>query len=124
MNPPASVTPFLGQSRSAQRWPVELPGRGQQNCPVAASRAARVSEPGASPLPGGVLGEHEAPTPQLFVVVDGRGWAADDDGQRHEISVGHAVLWDQGERHESVTDSGMTVVVMQALELNIVAPPV
>lgn len=72
---------------------------------------------------GGVLGEHEAPTPQLFVVVGGQGWAAGDDRQQHEISVGDAVFWDQGERHQSGTDSGMTAVIMQTLELNIVAPP-
>lgn len=71
----------------------------------------------------GVLGEHEAPTPQLFVVVEGRGWASGRDGQQHGIKAGDAVFWDQGEMHASGTDTGMTAVVMQALELNIVAPP-
>lgn len=72
---------------------------------------------------GGRLGEHEAPTAQLFIVVDGQGWATGGDQHRRDLEVGDAAFWDQGEMHESGTDSGMTVVVMQALELNIAAPP-
>lgn len=67
---------------------------------------------------GGLLGDHEAPTPQLFLVVEGQGWVRGDDGRRREIRVGDAVLWEQGEMHGSGTDSGMTVVVMQARDID------
>lgn len=72
--------------------------------------------------PGGVLGAHEAPTAQLFIVVDGYGWVSGGDGRRRGIGAGEAVSWERGEMHESGTDSGMTVVIMQALELDILAP--
>lgn len=70
----------------------------------------------------GGLPAHEAPTPQLFVVVNGQGWVSGQDGERHPVAYGDAAFWRQGELHESGTDSGMTAVVVQAMELNIAAP--
>lgn len=70
----------------------------------------------------GGLPAHEAPTPQLFVVVNGQGWVSGQDGDRHPVVYGDAAFWEQGEMHESGTDSGVTAVVIQAMELNIAAP--
>lgn len=69
--------------------------------------------------PGGTLGAHEAPVPQLFIVVEGHGWVTGSDGMRRNVGVGDAVVWEQGEMDESGTDEGMTVVIMQALELKV-----
>lgn len=71
---------------------------------------------------GGVLGEHEAPTPQLFIVVDGAGWVSSADGEQREVSAGIAILWSKGELHTSGTATGMTAVIVQALELEMAAP--
>lgn len=71
---------------------------------------------------GGVLGEHEAPTPQLFVVVDGAGWVSSEDGEQREVSAGMAILWSKGELHAAGTATGMTAVIVQALELEMAAP--
>lgn len=72
--------------------------------------------------PGGLLGEHPAPTPQLFIVVDGNGWVSGDDGYRHTVSAGVGVFWSEGERHASGTDTGLSAVIMQARQLDVVAP--
>ena len=64
--------------------------------------------------PGGVVGRHPAVVAQLFVVVRGSGWVSGGDGEREPIMVGEAVLWEQGEEHESGSDSGMTAFVVEA----------
>ncbi len=71
---------------------------------------------------GGVLGEHEAPTPQLFIVVDGSGWVSSADGAPREVSAGMAILWSKGELHASGTATGMIAVIVQAFELEMAVP--
>jgi quercetin dioxygenase-like cupin family protein len=67
--------------------------------------------------PGGVVGRHPAVVAQLFVVVSGSGWVSGRDGEREPISAGEAVLWEQGEEHESGSDEGMTALVLEAESL-------
>jgi quercetin dioxygenase-like cupin family protein len=64
--------------------------------------------------PGGVVGRHPAVVAQLFTVVRGAGWVSGADGLRKVISAGEAVLWEQGEEHESGSDEGMTALVVEA----------
>jgi quercetin dioxygenase-like cupin family protein len=64
--------------------------------------------------PGGLLGRHPTRLWQLFRVVHGEGWVSGEDGQRHPLRAGQAVLWHPGEHHESGSDTGMTVVIVQA----------
>jgi len=66
---------------------------------------------------GGVVGRHPAVVPQLFVVVRGSGWVSSADGRREGIAAGEAVLWEQGEEHESGSDVGMTALVVEAESL-------
>jgi quercetin dioxygenase-like cupin family protein len=63
---------------------------------------------------GGTVGRHPAAAQQLFAVLRGSGWVAGDDGVRHEIRAGEAVLWDAGEEHESGSDLGLTALVIEA----------
>ncbi|MGW6657239.1 cupin domain-containing protein [Rhodococcus sp. NPDC055024] len=64
--------------------------------------------------PNSLLGKHSAKLWQLFVVVDGSGWVAEADGRRVAMSSGDAVLWSPGEIHESGSDEGMLVVIVQS----------
>lgn len=64
--------------------------------------------------PGGVVGRHPAGVPQLFAVVCGAGWVSGADGERFPIDAGEAVCWELGEEHESGSDDGMTVLVIEA----------
>ena len=63
--------------------------------------------------PGGVLGEHEAEGPQLFLVVDGEGWARAGD-ERVSIAAGEGVFWDDRELNETGTREGLTAIVVEA----------
>jgi quercetin dioxygenase-like cupin family protein len=64
--------------------------------------------------PGGVLGRHPARLWQLFTVLTGTGWVSGNDEVRHQINSGQSVRWSPGESHESGTESGMLVAIIQA----------
>jgi quercetin dioxygenase-like cupin family protein len=66
---------------------------------------------------GGVLGKHPAPVDQLFVVVEGEGWASGEDGERVPVAPGTAIRWAAGEEHESGSDAGLTAIVVEAERL-------
>lgn len=68
--------------------------------------------------PGGRIGSHPTGVDQLFHVVSGGGWASGDGGERIDVTAGEYVLWQAGEDHESGSDDGMTVVIVQAAELD------
>ena len=69
--------------------------------------------------PGGLVGRHPAAAFQLFTVVSGSGWVSGGDGEREPIAAGQAVVWEPGEEHESGSDAGMTVLVVEAESLDI-----
>jgi len=67
--------------------------------------------------PGGFVARHPAGWAQLFSVVRGSGWVSGGDGKHASIEAGEAVLWDAGEEHESGSDEGITVLVVEAESL-------
>jgi quercetin dioxygenase-like cupin family protein len=102
---------------------VEL--RGEREVTAPGSISARVRRLAAEAhagvidiAPGGVVARHPAVVSQLFVVVSGSGWVSGNDGEREAIRAGEAVLWDQGEEHESGSDEGMTALVVEAESLD------
>jgi quercetin dioxygenase-like cupin family protein len=68
--------------------------------------------------PKGTLGYHEAPAPQLFLVVQGEGWVRGDTPDRTNVTTGDAVYWEKEEGHESGSDSGMNAIIIQSETLN------
>jgi len=65
---------------------------------------------------GGRIGRHRTRLWQLFLVVGGDGWAAGADGRAQPIRAGEAVLWEPGEDHESGSDTGMVVCIVQSTQ--------
>jgi mannose-6-phosphate isomerase-like protein (cupin superfamily) len=103
---------------------VELSGerpvtaRGSANAAVrrlGANAHAVVIEVGA----GGIVARHPAVGAQLFVVIQGSGWVSGDDGECEQIRAGEAVVWEPCEEHESGSDEGMTVLVVEAESLDV-----
>lgn len=83
---------------------------------AALARLEKVDGAGVDVLtfePDGLLGRHPTRLWQLFLLVSGTGWASGSDGVRERLVPGDAVLWEPGEEHESGTDDGMVVVVVQ-----------
>ena len=63
--------------------------------------------------PGGAVGYHQATLPQLFLVVQGQGWVRGEDPERISIQAGQAAYWLKAEWHESGTETGMTVIIIE-----------
>lgn len=68
--------------------------------------------------PGGVIGEHPAQSPQLFLIVQGEGWVYGADHQLVAIRTGQAAFWESGESHASGSDRGMTAIVIEGEALD------
>ncbi len=62
---------------------------------------------------GAVLGRHPTRLWQLFSVLHGAGWASGADGVRVPVVARECVLWEPDEEHESGSDEGMVVIVVQ-----------
>ncbi|PEB64528.1 cupin [Priestia megaterium] len=68
--------------------------------------------------PKGILGHHQAPISQLFVVVQGEGWVTGEDQNQINIKAGEAAFWVKGEWHTSGSNGGMTAILIQSESLN------
>ncbi len=73
---------------------------------------------------GGLIGYHQATSPQLLLVVQGQGWVRGEPPERIRVSPGQAAFWEGGEWHEAGTDTGLVAVVIEAegLEPAIIMP--
>lgn len=63
--------------------------------------------------PGGLIGYHQATLPQLFLVVQGEGWVRGKAPRRFSIKTGQSAYWEESEWHESGTETGMTVIIIE-----------
>jgi len=68
---------------------------------------------------GGVVGLHEAPVPQLFIVIEGEGWVCDENRKKHFVKQGDGVFWHKGQTHASGSDKGLIALVMQATQMDL-----
>lgn len=66
----------------------------------------------------GIVGYHQATCSQVFLVVAGEGWVRGKEDQRYRVESGDAVFWTEGEWHESGSETGMTVMVIESQTLN------
>ena len=103
---------------------VELAGEREVTAPGSVSARVRRLAPEAHVVVievgrGGLVARHPAVGAQLFAVVAGSGWVSGGDGVREPIAAGEAVLWEPGEEHESGSDAGMTVLVVEAQSLDL-----
>ncbi|WP_203333489.1 cupin domain-containing protein [Planococcus beigongshangi] len=62
----------------------------------------------------GVVGYHQAVTPQLLLVVSGEGSVRGEMDEYFYVGVGDAVFWNKGEWHETKSESGMTAIVIES----------
>jgi quercetin dioxygenase-like cupin family protein len=70
--------------------------------------------------PNGTVGYHQAVGDQLFLVVQGQGYARSGEaGEAGEsaaipITAGQAAFWKAGEWHETTSAAGLTAIVIEA----------
>ena len=63
------------------------------------------------------IGVHPTGFCQLFLVVQGSGWAVGGDGRRVHLDAGQGVFFELGEIHSKGTESGMIAIMVQAPDL-------
>ena len=63
---------------------------------------------------GGRIVRHPATVPQILAVLEGEGRVSGADGEPEPIAAGEAVFWSAGEEHETVSDGGLTALVLEA----------
>jgi quercetin dioxygenase-like cupin family protein len=66
----------------------------------------------------GVIGYHQAVTPQLLLILVGEGTVRDEQDEYVAVQAGDAVFWNKGEWHETKTATGLTAIVIESEELN------
>ena len=66
---------------------------------------------------GGCIGPHPTGYAQLFLVVQGSGWAAGADGHRVPLRAGEGAWFPRGELHSKGSAEGMFVITVQASEM-------
>ena len=64
--------------------------------------------------PGGSIGRHDAGFDQLFLVVEGSGWAEGGDGRHVTLASGRGAFFSKGEMHAKGSDAGLTALMVQA----------
>jgi len=69
--------------------------------------------------PDGLVGYHQTTVPQLFLVVQGEGWARGQELERTRIQAGQGVYWEEGEWHEAGTETGMTAIIIEAVRFDL-----
>lgn len=62
---------------------------------------------------GGRIVRHPATTPQILAVLEGDGRVSGADGELEPIAAGEAVFWTAGEEHETLSDAGLTALVLE-----------
>ncbi|HET7577726.1 MAG TPA: cupin [Bacillales bacterium] len=63
---------------------------------------------------GGKIGYHEAVVPQLLFVIQGEGSVIGSEKVKVQLKAGQAAFWKKGEGHETVTETGMTAIVIES----------
>ena len=61
----------------------------------------------------GIIGYHEARVNQILFVVAGEGYVCNEHTEYKRIQAGEAVYWQNGEWHETKTDTGLTAIVIE-----------
>jgi quercetin dioxygenase-like cupin family protein len=67
----------------------------------------------------GRLGRHPAILRQLALVIDGSGAVSGVGGRPVALAAGSGVLWEPGEEHQTTTETGMTLLILEAEHLEL-----
>lgn len=73
--------------------------------------------------PGGRIGYHQATCPQLFLIVQGEGVLRTGEDEPVILKSGEAIYWEDGEWHETLTDRGLTAIIVEADKLDLQSMP-
>lgn len=62
----------------------------------------------------GAVGYHQAVSPQLMLIMAGAGQVRSGNDGFIEVKAGEAVFWENGEWHETISENGLTAIVIES----------
>jgi len=65
----------------------------------------------------GIVGYHQAVSPQLLLIVSGEGLVRGEQEEYFNVETGDAVFWNKGEWHETKTGKGLMAIIIESQEL-------
>jgi len=68
---------------------------------------------------GGIVGYHDASMPQVLVIIEGNGWVRAGKNSKVSVAEGDVIMWEKGEGHETISDSGLKAIVIESEGLDI-----
>lgn len=68
---------------------------------------------------GGVVGYHQAKVPQILLVTEGEGTVRGAEAEQVNVKPGQVVLWEKGEWHETMSRQGLTAIVMESNDFDL-----
>lgn len=98
----------------ARARPIELFGSARAASVPLGDGAGEVHVYAVRIAPGGSIGRHVAGFDQLFLVVEGSGWAEGGDGVRVDLPSGRGAFFRKGEMHSKGSAGGLTAIMIQA----------
>jgi len=93
--------------------PIELFGSVRATSVPLADGSGAVHVYAVRIAPGGSIGRHEAGFDQLFLVMEGSGWAEGGDGVRVDLPAGRGAFFRKGESHAKGSMAGLTALMVQ-----------
>jgi len=66
----------------------------------------------------GVIGYHQAASDQLLLIMNGEGFVRTSNTDQTEVQAGHAIFWKAGEWHETVSEKGLTAIVIESEKID------
>lgn len=65
----------------------------------------------------GIIGYHEAVSPQILLIIAGEGEVRGEDNEYFKVKAGDAVFWQKDEWHETKTTNGLTGIVIESEDM-------
>jgi quercetin dioxygenase-like cupin family protein len=62
----------------------------------------------------GIIGYHQATMPQLLLILNGEGNVRGKKEEYIKVQSGDAVFWEKDEWHETLSESGLTAIVIES----------
>lgn len=97
-----------------------------RTCRLASSRGSPAEDSRFRPWPQGpmcqiarleregMIGRHPAAVDQCLLVVSGRASVSSAEGSYVDIEPGQAAVWEAGEEHATLTESGLIAVIVES----------
>ncbi len=61
----------------------------------------------------GIIGFHQAVTPQLLLIIKGEGIVRGEEDELIKVREGDAVFWNKDEWHETTSENGLTAIAIE-----------